>query len=89
MSDPQPPVRPASAFKRGVSAVFDFFTVFFVGGYIIGKLTNETTDEGFSLSGGPAIALFVLIVVYFYVGRKQLGGTLWDRILGIGRPQPY
>jgi len=89
MSDVQPPVRPASAFKRGVAAVLDFFTVFFAGGYIIGKLTNETTPEGFSLSGGAAIALFALIVVYFYVGRKLLRGTLWDRILGIARPQPY
>jgi hypothetical protein len=89
MSDQPPPVRPASAFKRGVAATLDFLTVFFVGGYVIGKLTGETTAEGFSLSGGAAIALFALIVVYFYVGRKVLGGTLWDRILGIARPQPY
>lgn len=85
----QPAVQPASAFKRGLAATLDFLTVFFVGGYIIGKLTGETTDSGFSLSGGAAIALFALIVVYFYVGRKKLGGTLWDRIFSIARPQPY
>ena len=83
------PAKPASAFKRGLAAVLDFLTVFFVGGYVIGKLTGETTDSGFSLSGGPAIALFALIVVYFYAGRKKLGGTLWDRIFSIARPQPY
>ena len=85
--DPQ--ARPASAFKRGVAAVLDFLTVFFVGGYIIGKLTGEATDEGFALTGAPALALFALIVVYFYVGRKIAGGTLWDRIFSIARPQPY
>jgi hypothetical protein len=32
--------------------------------------------------------LFVRIVVYFYVGRRIAGGTLWDRFYGITRPQP-
>lgn len=89
MSEQPPSVRPASTFKRVVAAVFDFFTVFFVGGWLIGKVTGETTQDGFSLSGGPAFALFALVVIYFFVGRKVVGGTLWDRILGIARPQPY
>ena len=33
--------------------------------------------------------VFALIVVYFYVGRRVAGGTLWDRFFGIsGEPQP-
>jgi hypothetical protein len=84
-----PPARPASAFRRGVAAFLDFLTVFFVGGMVIGRVTGETIDGGFLLSGSPALALFALIIVYFYVGRKLLGGTLWDRLLGIARPQPY
>jgi hypothetical protein len=36
----------------------------------------------------PALVLFALIAVYFYVCRRHLGGTLWDRILRIARPQP-
>jgi hypothetical protein len=32
--------------------------------------------------------LFVLVVAYFYVGRRVAGGTLWDRFFGIVRPQP-
>ena len=82
-------VQPASTAKRVIAAILDFFTVFFGGGWIIGRLTNETTPDGFSLSGGAAFALFALIVVYFYVGRKFAGGTIWDRIFGIARPQPY
>jgi hypothetical protein len=75
--------------KRVVAALLDFATVFWVGGYVIGAATGGTTDEGFSLTGGPAIALFVVIVAYFYIGRRRMGGTLWDRVFGIRRPQPY
>ncbi len=85
----QPAIRPASTWKRVLASILDFLTVFFGAGWIIGKLSGETTPDGFALSGGTALALFALIVVYFYAGRKRLGGTIWDRIFGIGRPQPY
>ena len=86
--EPAPP-HPAATWKRVLAAVFDFITVFFGGGWIIGQLTGEVTDEGFALTGGPAIALFALIIIYFIAGRRFLGGTLWDRIFRIARPQPY
>ena len=41
-----------------------------------------------ALQGWPALLLFALVVAYFYVGRRVVGGTLWDRFFGIGRPQP-
>ncbi|MCC8981149.1 hypothetical protein [Bradyrhizobium acaciae] len=34
------------------------------------------------LTGAPALLLFALIVAYFYLGWKVLGGTLWQHILG-------
>jgi hypothetical protein len=71
-----------------VAAILDFFTIFFVAGYVIAKATGETTPGGFSLNGASAIVLFVVVVAYFWIGRKYAGGTLWDRILRIGRPQP-
>jgi hypothetical protein len=74
--------------KRGLAATLDFFTVFFGGGYVVGRLTGMTTENGFNLTGWPAFALFALIFVYFWIGRRYAGGTLWDRILRIGRPQP-
>ena len=73
----------ASTFRRSLAGVLDFLTIFFVGGYLIAKLTGDDTSGGFSLNGAPALALFGLIVAYFWVGWKQAGGTIWQRILGV------
>jgi hypothetical protein len=81
-------IAPAPVWKRGVAATLDFFTAFFLFGWLIGYLTGHTTENGFNLNGGPALLLFVVIVAYFFIGRRYAGGTLWDRILRIGRPQP-
>ena len=78
----------AATWKRVTAAILDFLTIFFLGGYAIGSLTGDTTADGFNLTGLPALVLFAVIVVYFYVGRRHLGGTLWDRIFRIARPQP-
>ena len=73
--------RPAF-WRRGLAGLFDFLTVFFVGGYVIGSLTGETTKDGFSLTGLRELVLFPMMVAYFYIGWKVLGGTLWQRIFG-------
>ena len=67
--------------RRGLAGFLDFWTVFLVGGYIIGKFSGETTDDGFNLKGPAALVLFAAIVIYFYLGWKKLGGTIWQRIL--------
>jgi hypothetical protein len=83
----EPPKR-AAVWKRVIASILDFFTAFFVFGMAIGYFTGQTTSGGFNLTGWSALLLFVLVVVYFFVGRRYLGGTLWDRIFGIVRPQP-
>ncbi len=72
---------PVATWRKVLAGIFDFLPVFFVGGYVIGKLTGNLTDDGFKLEGLPALLLFALIIVYFVVGRKYLGGTIWQRIL--------
>jgi DMSO reductase anchor subunit len=72
--------------RKVLAAILDFLTVFFIGGYVIGSLTGNTSDEGFKLEGLPALVLFALIIVYFVIGYKFVGGTLWQRILGARRP---
>ncbi len=74
-------VKPVATWRKVLAAVLDFLMVFFVGGYAIGHLTGNVTAEGFSLHGAPALILFGLIIVYFVVGSKYLGGTVWQRIL--------
>ena len=84
---PAQPVR-AATWKRVVASILDFFTVFFLGGVAIGWATGNLNEGGFSLSGAPALILFAVIIGYFYVGRRHLGGTFWDRVFRIARPQP-
>jgi hypothetical protein len=78
----------AAIWKRVTAAILDFLTIFSIGGYAIGHFMGSNTDNGFNLTGGAALALFALIVIYFFIGRRYAGGTLWDRIFRIGRPQP-
>jgi len=64
-----------------VAAILDFLPVFFDGGYAVGYLTGSLTPDGFALEGGPALILFAVIIFYFVVFSKYLGGTLWQRLL--------
>lgn len=74
-------VKRVSTWRKVLAAILDFFTIFFVGGYIVAYLTGGLTDGGFSLQGASAFILFALIIAYFVVFSKYLGGTLWQRVL--------
>jgi apolipoprotein N-acyltransferase len=79
----------APIWKRVLAPILDFFTAFFGFGMAISWITGSVTSGGdFELTGAPALVLFALVIAYFFVGRRFAGGTIWDRILGIGRPQP-
>ena len=80
---------PARFPKRVFALILDTVTSFSLACDFICSLTGNSTPDGFQLHGTPACALARDIVAYFYIGRKIAGGTLWDRILGIARPQPY
>ncbi|PWW03947.1 hypothetical protein DFR52_101636 [Hoeflea marina] len=75
-----PAARPSN-WRIVLAAILDFLTAFFMLGYIVGALFGGLTDNGFSLSGAPALLCFALIVAYFWIGGKYLGGTIWQRIL--------
>ena len=84
MSDPaQPAPKHVATWRKVVAAILDFIMCFAVGGYLIARFTGNLTDNGFNLEGKPALALLALIVVYFVVFSKFLGGTLWQRALGV------
>lgn len=81
-------IKPAAVWKRVVAVLLDLITTFAGFGMAIATATGSTTSSGFNLEGWPALILFALIAIYFFIGRRYAGGTLWDRILGIARPQP-
>ena len=72
-----------STWKIVVAAILDFLLVFFGAGYVIARLTGNTTADGFELNGGPALLLFALVIAYFVVMNKWLGGTVFKRLFGI------
>ena len=76
-----------SAWKIVLAAILDFLTVFFVGGWIIGRATGSLTPDGFSLSGRPALLLFAVIIVYF-VAAKRLGGRSGGAFFGSRQKPP-
>jgi hypothetical protein len=77
--------KPVSTWRKVFAAILDFIFIMAAAGYLIGYLTGGLTENGFKLDGGPALILFAVIVAYFVVGSKYLGGTVWQRILGTRR----
>ena len=81
MPDPQP-APPVATWRIVLAAVLDSISAFFVFGYLVAKVTGNTTETGFQLNGMPALAMFALVIAYFVIGNRT-GGTLWKRILGV------
>ncbi len=71
-----------STWRKVFAAILDFIFVFAIAGYAIAQFTGNTTDEGFELKGGPALLLFAIVILYFIVFRRFLGGTVFQRLLG-------
>lgn len=79
MSDTNPAAQPAT-WRIVLAAIFDFLTAFLIFGYIIASVFGGKTADGFQLDGLPALLLFVLIVAYFILFNRFMGGTIWKRI---------
>ena len=77
------PRKSAATWRKVVAAILDFVFVFFIAGYVVGYLTGNLTNGGFELKGAPALVVFAAIALYFVVFTRFLGGTLWQRVLGV------
>lgn len=75
--------KPVATWRKVVAAILDFAFVMGIAGYTIAYFTGNTTDEGFDLKGGPAFILFAIIILYFVIFTRYLGGTVWQRLLGV------
>ena len=78
-----PPEQRTGALLHAAADVLDFVTIFLVGGLIVAGLTGNLTWTGWTLYGWAGWAHTLVIVVYFWLGRWYLGGTIWQRIFGI------
>lgn len=71
-----------ATWRKVVAAILDFIFVFAIAGYVIGYMTGNLSDNGFELKGGPAFIVFAIVVFYFLIFRRYLGGTVFQRLLG-------
>jgi len=78
----------AAIWKRLAAFYVDFCTVYYGGGYLIDLAVGEPSKHGGYFHGIIALAHLAVVVLYFIVGWLYAGGTLWDRIFRIPRPQP-
>ena len=67
--------------RKVFAAILDFIFIFWVAGLTIGYFSGGLTKDGFSLNGSPALLSFLVIILYFVVFRRYLGGTLFQRLL--------
>jgi hypothetical protein len=77
------PPKPVSTTRKVFAAILDFIFVMVIFGYAIGYMTGNVSDEGFELKGAPAFLLFAIIILYFVIFTRYLGGTVWQRLLGV------
>ncbi|KQQ46737.1 MULTISPECIES: hypothetical protein [Rhizobium/Agrobacterium group] len=81
MTEPATSSSQPATWRIVLAFILDFFTAFWVFGFLVATLFGGRTENGFELNGMPALLAFVLMVAYFLVFNKFLGGTIWKRIL--------
>lgn len=80
MADTDVGARPAT-WRVVLAFILDLLMAFVVIGFLVAWMFGGLTEEGFNLTGGPAFLLFGLIIAYFVIFNRFLGGTIWKRIL--------
>jgi Na+/melibiose symporter-like transporter len=73
--------RNPASWRIVLAAILDFITAFWVSGMLVASVAGGRTEGGFNLQGPSAFACFALIVAYFVIFNKFMGGTIWKRIL--------
>lgn len=75
--------KPVATWRKVVAGILDFIFVFGFAGYVIARYTGNVTEQGFDLKGGPALLLFAIVILYFVVFTRFLGGTIFQRLLRV------
>jgi RDD family len=72
--------KPVSTWRKVFAAILDFIFIFAISGYVVASITGNTTEQGFD-KGGPAFIVFAIIILYFILFTRYLGGTIFQRLL--------
>ena len=65
------------------AATLDVVFAFVVAEYAAGYLAGKAAKGGFELTGVPALVVLGAIALYFVFCTRFLGGTVWQRALGL------
>jgi hypothetical protein len=76
-------VKPVATWRKVTAFILDLIFSFAILGYMIAWFVGGTTDQGFDLEGGPALLLFGLVILYFVLFARFLGGTVFQRLLRV------
>ena len=68
--------------RRAVAIIIDSILLCIVG-YVIAMFTGGATSTGFSITGAPALILFLIALVYYVVMEKTSGATLGKKAMGL------
>lgn len=58
-----------------------FFHDFWIAGLAVAALLGGITENGFNLNSPPALLCFALMIAYFVMFNRYLGGNIGKRIL--------
>ncbi len=72
-----------NTWHNALAIALDIIMLFVGGGYLVAVATGNLTEGGFSLDNWSAALWLALMVTYFWVLTKYLGGTIWQRILRV------
>lgn len=81
MPDHTSPSPQPATWRIVLAFILDFFTAFWVLGFLVASILGGRTENGFELNGLSAIVFFASIIAYFLVFNRYLGGTIWKRLL--------
>jgi hypothetical protein len=77
------PPDPVATWREPVAAALDFLFAFLISGYVVGCVIGKMPKDGFEPNGAPALVVFVTVALYFVICTRFLGGTVWQRALGL------
>jgi hypothetical protein len=72
---------PPSSWRVAIANLLDFFTIALSSGYSVAWNSGTLIPGGFYLEGWSIGLVFGIIVAYFLICNRYLGGAIWAHML--------